>query len=58
MLGVKEGDSIYTDDNPVGRFIMPDEVASYAKMMVSDLGNMVVGDTLYISGGRGTIDVR
>lgn len=58
MLGIKEGDSIYTEDNRVGRYIMPDEVATYAKMLVSDLGNMIVGDTLYISGGRGIIDIR
>ena len=37
---------------------MPDEVASYAKMLVSNLGDMIVGDTIYISGGRGIIDVR
>lgn len=58
LLGVKEGDSIFTDDNRVGRYVMPDEIATYAKLMVSDLGNMIVGDTLYISGGRGTIDIR
>lgn len=58
MLGFKDGDSIFTEDNRVGRYIMPDEVATYAKLMVSDLGKMIVGDTLYISGGRGTIDIR
>ena len=58
MLGVKEGYSIFTDDNRIGRYIMPDEISTYAKLMVSDLGNMIVGDTLYISGGRGTIDIR
>lgn len=58
LLGVKDGDSIYTDDNLIGRYIMPDEVATYAKLLVSELGNMVVGDTVYISGGRGTITIR
>jgi len=37
---------------------MPSEIAQYAKMMVSDMGNMIVGDMLYISGGRGTVDIR
>lgn len=50
--------SIYTKDNPIERYTMPDEVAEYAKMLVSDLGNTVVGDTLYMSGGRGIIDKR
>lgn len=58
LLGYSNGDSIYTADNVVGRYIMPDEVASYAKILVSDLGNMVVGSTLYVSGGRGTYDIR
>lgn len=58
LLGYKKGDSIYTEDNDVGRYIMPDEIASYAKILVSDLGNMVVGNTLYVSGGRGTYDFR
>ena len=58
MLGFKEGNSIFTEDNRVGRYVMPDEIATYAKFMVSDLGDMIVGDTLYIAGGRGTVDVR
>lgn len=58
MLGVKEGDRIYTDLNPVGRYVMPEEIANCAKLMVSDTGKMIVGDTLYITGGRGTIDMR
>lgn len=58
LIGYHNGDAINSEDNRVGRNIMPDEIAAYAKLMVSDLGNMIVGDTLYISGGRGTIDVR
>lgn len=34
------------------------KLPSYAKILVSDLGNMVVGSTLYVSGGRGTYDIR
>lgn len=58
LLGFKDGDSIYTENNNNHRLTMPCEVAEYAKMMVSSLGDMIVGDTLYISGGRGTIDRR
>ena len=53
----KEG-NIYTPLNPINRFTMPEEVAQYAKMLVSDLGNTIVGQTLYMSGGRGIIEVR
>lgn len=58
LLGVKEGDSIYTSDNKMGRYIMPQEIAEFALLLVSSLGDMVVGDTIYISGGRGIIDYR
>lgn len=58
LLGFKEGDSIYSADNGNHRLTLPNEIAEYAKLMVSDLGDMIVGDTLYISGGRGTIDRR
>lgn len=58
LLGIGEGDSIYTEDNEVGRYAMPDEIATYAKLLVSDAGNMIVGDTIYISGGRGVVTIR
>lgn len=58
LLGFKEGDSIYSKDNNNHRLILPSEIAQYAKMMVSDLGNMIVGDTLYISGGRGVVNIK
>lgn len=58
LLGVSEGDSIYTEDNEVGRYVMPNEIAMYAKLLVSDAGNMVVGDTIYISGGRGIVTIK
>ncbi len=53
-----KGDNIYTPLNPISRFTMPEEVAQYAVLMVSDLGNTVVGQTLYMSGGRGITEIR
>ena len=58
LLSYKDGDSIATTDNVIGRMVMPDEIASYAKILVSDLGHMVLGETIYISGGRGKFDIR
>lgn len=54
----KEGGSIYTPLNPIHRFTMPEEVAEYAKLLVSDLGNTIVGQTIYMSGGRGITEIR
>ena len=58
MLDYKDGDTIYTGDNKLGRMVMPEEIAEFARMLVSDAGNMVVGETLFISGGRGVFDIR
>lgn len=55
LLNYEEGQSIETKDNPVNRYIMPEEIAEYAKMLVSDLGDMIIGETVLISGGRGNI---
>lgn len=58
MQSYVDGDNIYTDLNPIKRYTMPMEVAMYARMLVSDLGNTIVGDTLYMSGGRGIVEIR
>lgn len=41
--------------NPSGRLATPDEVANIAVLMVSGMFDLVVGDTIYVSGGAGTI---
>ncbi len=58
MLGYEEGDTLYTDCVPAKRFATPLEIAQLAVIMVSDMCNLVVGDTFYISGGSGTIRNR
>ena len=58
LLGVEKGDSISAEDNRLGRFAMPEEIAEFAVMLASPMGDMVVGDTLYVSGGRGVCDIR
>lgn len=55
MLNVKEGDSIAVDTNLVGRYAMPNEIASLAVYMCSEMGRMIVGETFYITGGAGNI---
>lgn len=58
MLGRKETDTLYTDCVPAGRFATPKEIGQLATIMVSDMCNLVIGDTFYISGGSGTIKMR
>lgn len=58
MLGYEEGSTLYTDCVPAKRFATPLEIAQLAVIMVSDMCNLVVGDTFYISGGSGTVKNR
>lgn len=58
LLHYQEGQSINSDENKEGRFVMPDEVANLAKLLVSDCGNMITGEVISVSAGRGTFDIR
>lgn len=53
MLGVDENEDISNGYAIAGRYIMPQEIANLAVFMVSDMGNMIVGDTFYMTGGSG-----
>jgi NAD(P)-dependent dehydrogenase (short-subunit alcohol dehydrogenase family) len=58
LLGFHEGDSVYTNENPKERYILPIEVGNLAVFLASDAGTMIIGETVRISGGRGTFDIR
>lgn len=47
--------NLYWDANPSGRVSTVEEIANLAVFLVSDLGNGVVGDTVFMTGGSGTI---
>lgn len=58
MLGVNKEDGVDNNYSPSKRFIMPTEIANVAVMLVSGAGDMVVGDTFYITGGSGTLTLH
>lgn len=58
LIGIKDGDSITSEENGMNRLVMPDEVATLAKLLVSDAGKMIDGETVHIAAGRGTFDIR
>ncbi len=58
MLGKGENDSIYKEGQPSGRYALPVEIANMAVLLVSDICNLVVGDTLYMTGGSGIISLH
>lgn len=58
MLQRNEGDTLYNPSSPSGRYGLPSEIAELAAFMVSDCGNLIVGDTFFITGGSGVITLH
>lgn len=54
MMG-KNGDDLFNITNPSGRCAAPEEIANLALLMVSSMGDYIVGETYVMSGGGGTI---
>lgn len=50
-----DGHDISFEKNPMKRFAMPEEIANMAAVLVSDMGRMIVGDIVYMTGGAGVI---
>ena len=58
LIGFKEGDSLQTFENNAQRLILPEELSPMISYLLSDAGNMITGETIHISAGRGIFDVR
>lgn len=43
------------DRIPLGRYIMPEEIANMAVILVSDMGKSILGDIIYMTGGAGLL---
>lgn len=54
MLGL-DGKDLNYDKAPAGRYSDPVEIANLAVYLISDMGRMIVGDTVYVTGGCGNI---
>lgn len=56
MLGL-DGNDLNYEKAPAGRYSSPGEIANLAIFLISDMGRMIVGDTVYITGGCGNLTV-
>ena len=54
MLNASQLDDISCNAQPNKRYIDPIEKSQIATMLVSGIGNSIVGDSIYVSGGNGT----
>ncbi len=55
MLGVRREGNLTHLANPSGRYADPREIANLACLLVSNYGDLVVGQTVYATGGAGTV---
>ena len=58
MVGKTDVNEITHATTPIGRYALPSEVAHFAVQMVSGYGDLIVGETLYMTGGSGTISLH
>ena len=54
MLLKKDKDNLFKDI-PLGRYVLPEEIANLAVVLVSEMGRPVIGDILYATGGFGNV---
>ena len=57
LVGDTSGNIITLENNPAGRYVTPEEIANGALFLVSDMGKMIVGDIVYMTGGAGITTV-
>lgn len=56
ILGKKKSgidEDISSTTVPIGRYAIPQEIANMAVILVSPIGKMIMGDTIYMTGGAG-----
>ena len=52
---MKEDETNLYNKIPLGRYVLPDEIANMAVFLVSEMGRSVIGDIVYMTGGAGVI---
>lgn len=50
-FSLEQGDNLYTNQNPLKRVCLPEEVAELAIFLCSDTANFIVGQTIVCDGG-------
>ena len=50
-FSIRQGDNLYTSQNPIGRVCLPEEIAELVAFMISDTSNFIIGHTIVCDGG-------
>ena len=52
---MEEGETNLYYKIPLGRFVLPEEIANMAVFLVSEMGRSIIGDIVYMTGGAGVV---
>ena len=55
MMLKSEETNMNLESIPLGRYIMPEEVANMAVILVSDMGRSIMGELVFMTGGAGNL---
>ena len=55
MMHKTHNDDLALHRIPLGRYIMPEEIANMALFLVSEMGRSIMGDIVYMTGGAGLL---
>lgn len=50
-FSLNQGDNLFTNQNPIQRVCLPEEIAELALFLISDASNFIVGQTIVCDGG-------
>ncbi len=50
-FSLKQGDNLYTNQNPIQRVCLPEEIAELAVFLIADTSNFIIGQTIVCDGG-------
>lgn len=50
-FSLQQGDNVFTNQNPIQRVCLPEEIAELAHFLISDSCNFIVGQTIVCDGG-------
>ena len=50
-FSLKQGDNLYTTQNPIQRVCLPEEIAELALFLACDASNFIIGQTIVCDGG-------
>lgn len=53
LIKDERGGDLHCPGVPIQRYVLPEEIANMAVILVSDMGRAIMGDIVYMTGGAG-----